>query len=358
MATDYDRMFGTRSLNGKVEIFAQDVTRTRVFQGKFRQGRKLTAEDGSMEWDELRYSRGLAPFTAPHGQFPEGDNLTRVLRKSAVAHIKRSRVLDPDRLFYQRAPGELKPNAQGYLEGEMRDMVNEIGNSLEYISAESMRGTVTINNTNVPGSTVTFTLSYSPNTYTASAAWGTAGTKLLSVEFPALKQDFEQTSGEAPAQGIAGSTVEGYIVGNTEVTNFAQPLMGQRFIEQSGTREGPMLGGLAVGGIPFRITEGGYVPEGGAFTRYMPTTDQAIILPADERLIDVLGWAEGRGLIPQQQYGPASAAAELIQLAPQAGWYSYAMLEGNGPRIRVCVGYVGLPVVIRPDAVMVVDGTP
>lgn len=358
MATDYERLFGVRSLNGKVEAFGRDVIRTNVFTSKFKAGRPLMAEDGTCEWDEIQFSRALAPVTGHAAKFPEGADLTQVNRRSAVAHIKRSKRLDPYRMFWERAPGQLKPDAKAYVEARMQDAVNEISATIEYLCAESMRGTLTVNSTNIPDSTQAFTISYSPNTYTASNGWATASTKILSAEIPALKQDVEQLCGMAPAQAIAGSTVEAYFTGNTEVQAFGVSQLGERFITQSGSQRGPMLGGLAVGGLSWTATEGGYVPVGGSFTRYMPTTDEAIVLPADSELRDVLGFAEGRGLIPAQEYGPASAAAELIAPAPQAGFYAYAMLEGNGPFILLNVGYVGLPVVLRPSAVCVANLVP
>lgn len=358
MATDYERLFGVRSLNGKVEAFANDVIRTNVFSSKFRLGRPLMAEDGTCEWDEIQLSRALAPVTGHAAQFPEGAEVTKINRRSAVAHIKRSKRINPYKIHYERAPGMLRPDAAMHVETELRDAMNEIAATIEYMSAKSLLGTLTVNASNIPDSTQAFTLTYSPNTYTASTTWATASTKILSAEIPALKQDHEQSSGMAPAQVITGGTVETYLTQNTEILSFATPQLGERFLTQSSNQRGPMLGGLQVGGLSWTLTESGYVPTGGSFTRYLSTTDEGIVLPADSELVDVLGFAEGRGLIPAQQYGPAPSAAQLIAPAPQTGWYAYAMLEGNGPFIKLCVGYVGLPVVMRPAAVTVLNAVP
>ncbi len=358
MATDYERLFGLRSLNGKVEAFANDVIRTNVFSSKFKLGRPLMAEDGTCEWDEIQLSRALAPVTGHASQFPEGSEVTKVNRRSAVAHIKRSKRINPYKIHYERAPGLLRPDAAMYVETELRDAMNEIMATQEYMAANSLLGTLTVNATNIPDSTQAFTITYSPNTYTASNSWGTAGTKVLSAEIPALKQDHEQSSGMAPAQVITGGTVETQLTQNTEILSFATPQLGERFLTQSSQQRGPMLGGLAIGGLSWTLTESGYVPTGGVFTRYIATTDLGIVLPSDGELVDVLGFAEGKGMVPSQQYGPASSAADLIAPAPQAGWYAYAMLEGNGPYIKLCVGYVGLPIVMRPAAVTVLNTIP
>ena len=99
MATDYQRLFGLRSLNARVEAFGEDVTKGRLFTGKFRQGRPLVAEDGTCEWDEVTFSRGLAPVVGAKGRFPRKAELDKTVRRSAVADVKLSVELDPHQLY-------------------------------------------------------------------------------------------------------------------------------------------------------------------------------------------------------------------------------------------------------------------
>jgi len=355
MTTVHHHLFGTRSLNGKVEIFGEDVTQGNMFQTMFQtQGRQMDAEDGTVEWDELTFGRGLAPVVGYSGEHPNKSTLTKAARSSAVASTKRSVDLEPTKMFFERAPGELRPNARAYVEQEMKDLVQEISNTIEYMCAETLRGTLTVNSTNIPGTTQPFTLTYSPNTYTKSAGWGTAGTKILSSEIPALKTDFEQTSGLSPAQVISGNTVEGFIYLNTETTGFIGDLLGQRFIEAAGTLSGRLFNGLRIGGLDWIVNEKGYERPAGTFVRYLPTTDQAIVLPSNDKLSGVLGWALGRGLVPKRELGPVGSATDMIEVAQQ-GWYSYARLVGNVPTVKLFVGHVGLPILIRPDAISVAD---
>lgn len=355
MSTPYDVMFGLPALSGKVEIFGNDVTRTRVVQSKFFQhGRMLATRDGNVKWDEVTKSRGLAPVAGYKGRHRNKAEMGRVERTASVAVIKRSVELDASRMFFERATGELDPNAEAYVEEEMSDLVTEVGNTIEYFGSETLRGTLTVNSTNIPDSTQSFTLTFSPNTFTNSAGWATAGTGILSSEIPAAKIDYEQTCGLSPQQALITNAVEGYMYANTEVTGFVGDVLGQRFIEGAGTLRGPAFSGLRVGGLDWEIYEGGYVPDGGSFTRYLPTVDEAIFLPENAQLGGVLGYALGQGLVPQQELGPASAAARLIQPAAP-GWYSYSKLVGDGPTVKLYVGWVGLLVPIRPDAIMVGD---
>lgn len=354
MASDYERLFGLPSLAGKVEAFRTSVLRPTVWLEKFeRFGRQISSLDGTVKWDELVFSQGMAPVAGRQGRHKRKDPLTKIARSSACASIKRSVVLDSNRLFFERETGMLQPNAEAYVEQEMHDLMGEILTTLTYMSAESLRGTLTVNSTNIPGSEQSFAIAYSPNTYTKSAAWSTAGTGILSAEVPALKISHRQSCGMEAAQAIAGNAFEGYFGANTEITNFAANPLGQRMIEASGQMEGAAA--LRVGNLDWHLTEGGYIPEGGSFTRYLPTVDQAIVLPADAELGNVLAMAKGRGLVPAQGIGPASAAASLVRPAAAEGFYAYAALVPGMPAVELFVGYEGMPIVLRPAAVTVVD---
>lgn len=355
MTSTLENTFSPPVLSGKVEAFANDANMTMVFEDKFRRGRELSADLGGVKWDEIRFGQGLAPVVGMDGKAKQKAPVTKVARTSHVMAVKRSVLLNPSRVWRDRAPGELAPDAMQYVEAEARDLVNEIKRTIAYACAETLRGTLTVNSTNIPGSSQSFTLTYSPNTYTKSAGWGTASTGILSSELPALKIDHRRSAGFEAKQAIIGSTVEGYMLGNTEVTGFASYALGERFVTQSATMEGAMLGGLEVGGLRWHVTESGYIPDGGSFTRYLPTTDQAIVLPGDEMLPDVLGMAEAYGLIPVKMLGNASEAAELVRPAPTKGWCSYAVLDPRVPTVELFVCWYGLPVLMRPAAVTVAD---
>ena len=64
MATPVDVLFGLPSLAGKVEIFGEDVTRTRGMQRKFYvNGRNLQTRDGNVKWDVFTRPDGGARTT-------------------------------------------------------------------------------------------------------------------------------------------------------------------------------------------------------------------------------------------------------------------------------------------------------
>lgn len=357
MSSPAQQLLGLRSLNGRVEAFGEDVTRTKAFTNKFAMGRKLVSLDGSFEWDEVTHSRSLAPVVGRDSPFPLRQELSVTPRRSSVADIKESKVISAERLYENREAGTLRPNAKAVIEMELRDLVNRIGATYEYMCAHTAQGTLTVSAANIPGTSMPFTVTYSPNTFTAAASWATAGTGILSSEVPALKTDYEQTCGLAPAQAIIGSTVEGYFLGNTQVTEYLHRAVGEKILTTAGKLRGPMFDGLAIGGLTWELTEGGYVPDGGSFTRYLAEVDRGILLPSNAELDQVLGMAEAHGYVPAQAMGPAESAADLVRPAPQAGWYAYATLAGpdHPTGVRIYVGYRGLPVLLRPAAVSVFE---
>jgi len=361
MATEQE-LFGIRSLNGKVEAFGQDSLRTRVFTSVVDKGRDLGAEDGTLEWDEKTFSRSLAPVVGHDSPFPERQLLQTINRRSAVAHIKESKIIPARKLYYERESGGLRPNATAVVEEELRDLTNRLAATVEYMASNTLQGSLVVNAANIPGTTIPFTITYTTNAYTAANSWATAGTGILSAEIPALKQDFEQFCGFVPTQVLIGSTIEGFIVGNTEVTTLSRNQLGDRFVTQSGVLNGPMLGGLAVGGLTWDVTEGGYTPDGGAFTRFLPTTDRGIVLPADSELGEVLGLAQGRGFIPQSNLvsdaNATSQVAAMVRPASQMGFYTYATRVDNPAGVRIYAGWVGLPILLRPAAVQVLNLIP
>lgn len=361
--TPYDRLFQPRSLSGLVEVFAREDAMSRtalsLFEGSAR--RIDPVVDGSFEWDETQFSRHLAPSVGRGGPAPIATPVTQVVRNSAPAHIKNSKRIPAYKLHGDRGPGSLLPNAQAVIDQEMRDLVKVIGNTKEYLAMRTLFGSVVVNSSTVPGTTVPFTLTFSNNTYTASTTWAAASTSILGVEVPAAKIDFMQAIGLVPARVITGATVAGYLGSNSEIINLLAPQNGAMLARSAGQMfSAAAFEGLQIGQLLWQITEEGYVPEGGSFTRYVPATDKAVMLPGDGDLMDVLGMAEGYGLVPA--YGgdvvPVAGAEFAVDKAPSRGMWSYAVRHTNPLEIELISGWCGLTVLLTPNGVCVLDVVP
>lgn len=360
MATT-EEVFGVRTLNGMVEKFAAEAGLNSMFRDLFRMGRQFAPEGTVAEWDEVQFARHLAPVVGPDAPFPLVQNTTVTNRSSSMAHIKIAKRIPASKLFNERAPGSLTADGGLYVASQIRDALKLIGNTVEYMCAQSLLGTLTVNSTNIPGTTVPFTITYSPNTYSASASWATVTTDIPGTELGALKQDFLQTSGLLPRLAITAGAVQGYIAKNDFVTLLLQNQSGELLARSAATLIGTALEGFELGGLRWKVNESGYVPEGGSFTRYMGSdADKFILLPDESQLGDVLGFAEGYGLVPTGN-GLASAeqAASLVARAPGRGLYSYAHRAPDNPAdVFVYIGWVGLPIVMQPSAVCIANTTP
>lgn len=358
--TSHERVFGIRTLDGLVQAYAKEEANNTFFQGLFMAGRKLEPDGDSVEWDEVQMHRHLAPVVGRDAPFQILEDTTKVARNSACAHVKIMKRIPAAKLYNERAPGSLTANASQVVALEIRDAVKTINSVKEYMAVNTLAGTLTVNSTNIPGTTVPFTLTYSPNTYTASTTWATVTTDIPGTELAALKQDFYQTSGLQPRTAIIGGTIQASIAKNDYVMQMLQFSQGENLAKSASAMFGQALGGFQLGDLDWKVNEAGYVPQGGSFTRFMPATDKGFLLPGPEDLPDVLGWAEGYGFVPAgTEYGSVDSAASLAVKAPSRGFYSYAKRAGNpATDVELCIGWVGLPILLFPSGVCVFDTVP
>lgn len=362
--SSYERLFGTRQLNGLVEVFSRDDARGRAASSLFEMGRPImpVVADGSFEWDEVQFSRHLAPVVGKDSAAPAKTPLGKIVRSSAPAHVKTSVWIPASKLHGDRGPGSMLPNAQAVVDQEIRDGWSTIGNTKEYLSMGALFGSVVVNSTTIPGTEVPFSLSFGTNTYAAALDWSLSSTPILSNEALAAKIDYMQAMGLNPRRVLMGSTIAGYLHANSEVRNLLVAQYGIQLAQTAAelfSQAG--FSGLELAGLGWQITEEGYVPEGGSFTRYIPATDKAVMLPADEDLRNVLGRCEGYALIPISQNDlitAGSQAAMAVGRAPQAGAYAYGIRHLNPLGVEIIMGWVGIYVILTPNGVMVLDVVP
>lgn len=360
--SSYERTFGLRTLAGMVELFAREESMSRAALSLFEaNGRRVDPQvDGSFEWDERRFSRHLAPVVGRDSPAVSVTPIGTIVRNSAPAHIRVSKFIPAHKLHGDRGPGSLAPNARLIVDQEVRDLAKVIANTREYLAMRALFGSVVVSNATIPGTKVPFTLSFGLNTYTASSDWSAPSSPILTSELTAAKLDYMQAIGMNPAQCLMGQTVGDYLRGNSGVVNLLQQQYGQQLARSAAELFGPWAEGLQLGGLQWSITEEGYVPEGGSFTRYIPAADKVAMLPASGDLVDVLGVAEGYGIVPAMggDVLPLASAEGATQLAPSRGSYVYArrILEPLG--VEIIQGWIGLYVILTPNGICVLDVVP
>lgn len=344
-----DPIFDVESLTSTITSFSNEADSGAV-TNLFRAGRPIECLGDSVSWDEIEMHRHLAPISGPDAPSSHQGQATKRVRSSALAHIKVSKMIPGSKLYKERGPGSLSANAEEVLSYELKDLQKMIAASVEYLSASALLGTITVNNTTIPGSTVSFSVAYSPNTYTAGT-WSSASTKIVSSEIVDLMKDHRAASGMVPKIAITEPDVTGYIMQNTEAQTMLSNAFGAAFLQRSAFDPSLNDSGLQIGGLDFRTSDGVYVPEGGSATRYW-TADRIALLPAAKELGGVLAMAEGYGIVPD---GPAFGAAGSsgLRMAPSKGYYAYSMPCGDPAGVKLVAGWVGLPILLFPSGVTV-----
>jgi len=366
MATNEDRIFNRLSMTGMVESFAGNAL-DNVMRSKFAPltGGELAKPDGLVEWDEVQFGRGMAGVSGK-GAPTVSVNTTTVTRNAKPLHVAVDVDLKPAKLYSDRDAGQMQPDAQGYVDRQLENGVSQIVKRVEKAAHQALLGSIA----NIAGvDQSTFTYTYGVNTYTASASWATAGTDILGSELRLLREDCVQTSGHLPAEVYIRGAAEGYIRGNTGVTNLLSD-NAKDALRTAGTFQGMTLNGQRFGNLDWFTNDAGAVISG-TYTEYQPTDDVAIVLPSPDVQRNVLGMALGRTFQPSgaglatlsaSEAGVAGSAAAASMVVPTSpGWYAYAMrvlLPGEAMRIVVRIGWLGLPVLLQPNAVCVADLIP
>jgi hypothetical protein len=353
--TPLDDLLSVDTLTGMIRTFS-DQSDNRSCSALFSaNARPLLPMGDSCSWDEVEYSRHLAPVTGADSPHTRARLMKTRRRSSTMAYVKAYKDLPASHLFLNRAPGADMADAEAVLATELEDLATLIANTKEFLACGALTGLIDVNPQSVPGSELSFKIDFGNQTAQALKTWADKTTKIRSEELIRLKQLYKDLSGLRAEIGITEPGVEGLLVANDEVKEFAKEPLGvaiMRNLNLTGTN--PQWD--ALGGLSWRFTDGTYKPEAAPVTRYFPE-GKVLLLPGEARLTQVLGWAEGKVHVPAGPvFGDAARAVSMIR--ELRGTYAYAEVRTDPMGIRVYAGWHGLPVVLNPNAVLVFDVTP
>ena len=359
MSTPTELVWGVRTLNGAITEAFNDATGldTTKFQDVFAAGRNFDADGNIVEYDTIRHDRGLAPVVGVDGRAVEQSRTTRINRSMGLIDTKEYVDIPASKLWYERAPGELKTNAAQTLRYEVTNLMQRLIKTREYACSQLLtNSTLTISAANIPGSTQSTTIAYAQNTDTATSSWATAGTDIVSVEIPLLQLDAVTSCGFPMGYALTGRGVLANLMANTEIQTMVssvESLAGQFLASGVGAE---MVRAAKVAGLEWDFSHGGYVPAGGSFTEYA-TADRIVFMPRREQWEQCVGLGLGYGLIPANVIG-AQGGEGLVTQAPQRGIYGWAELISNplGIRLYMCDRFI--PIIQFPEAVLTFDTTP
>jgi hypothetical protein len=331
-----------------ITTFADD-SRDKFFLDIFRQGEQLRPWDPNhIEWDDERYNRALAPVTGLSAPSPAGAMTTRIDKKVSAVRVAEHVFVPAERLFYQRVGGELRPDATAVMARQLDNLRKKVMRTVEYLCASTLLGAVVINEKNVPGSTVQETIKWPVTAYKSAAAWSDPNTLIASKEIKLLVDTYRKAVNNVPTFALLNSATEAYLLANAEIQKLCvhNPLYAASILFND-SRSTQVLNGLRLGNLEWQKHVGGYTPDRGAFTDFMPP-DKLILLP--QALADTIALAECSAAVPSQLWG--NAAAVGIDLMPP-GFAAYTEVTSDPVGIKLIAVWIGVPVLKFPEAVMV-----
>lgn len=346
-----EEQLGGQALTHYVRTFA-DQRAERTLTGLFQtSARPLMPEDDTATWDEFRFSRHLAPVVGRDAPHPLATLLAPKRRLCAMASIKIYKDLPAPYLFFDMAPGrDTIEQAVDVLMNELADMGNLILNTREWLAAGALQGLIDVNQRTLPGSELTLRIEFGNRRADAAASWKDPLTKIRAHELIVVKRLYKDMAGVSPGVVLAGQDVEGYLTTNLDVRGLAVARLGGAILAgQQPDGKNPFAD---LGGMSWRFADGTYKPEGGPVTRYF-AKDTLVVLPPAAQLQGVLGWAEGRVLVPKGPVYTNQPLRALDFIEEKRGAYAYAEVRTDPLGIRVYAGWRGLPVILNPDAVLV-----
>ena len=166
-----DDLLSVDTLSGLIRTFV-DQAENRSCSALFsRAARPLLPLGESATWDELEFSRHLAPISGPESPHTRAKRLGRRKRTSAMAMVKVYKDLPAPHLFLNRAPGADTADAEAVLTAELEDMANLIANSKEFLACGALLGRIEVSPQTVPGSDVSFTVEFGNFQGQAQDSW-------------------------------------------------------------------------------------------------------------------------------------------------------------------------------------------
>jgi hypothetical protein len=348
--TPLDELFSVDELTATVKSFAEQEREHSASTLFAKWARPIAPEGEIASWDEVPFQRSLAPVTGPDSPHPQVRRLKPRRRNCVMCSIRAYKDLPLGHVLLNRGPRDEVVAAEKHAAMELEDLAILIANTREYLAAGALLGQVVVNGQTVPGSDIAFTIEFGNHRVRAVTPWSDPGAPIRSGELLRLKRLYKDGSGLTAGVALSEPGIERHLLQNVEVRELVKGELGAEVLQNLElTGISPQWDGLA--GLSFHFTDGTYKPEGGAVTRYFPQ-DTVIVLPPVRRLANVIGWAQGRQLVPAgERYGPVTGIGNRFR--ETRGFYAYAEIRSDPLGIRIYAGWTGLPVILDPNAVLV-----
>lgn len=346
-------LFMPAALGALVARFAEQ-SHDRSFWNVYEGGQKIDANvDGTFKWDQVRYSRDLAPLTGVDDPSTANKRMGITTKAGNVVSIKQHVDLPARFLEGFRAPGQEGPDAAAVVANETRNLTNKVMRTLNYWAAKSLLTTSgVVDLAAVPNSKiVSGSLTYPVQSLSRLTTWTAASTKIRSAEINPLRKTYRQKAGIRPGVVIGSSTVEGNMTGNTELKEFfAEGTLAALLLQRS-FEEGASI---RLGDMDWSFVDDSYFADSAEDTAVEVNSDLAKLAVLPERAL----WNEAFALVSGVQFvpnGPAGLMNAQAGYSQVRGFGSYVTLETDPVGLRLHVFWTGMLVQKMVNGVMVYD---
>lgn len=365
--TGLDELFMAETMTAMVTEHAEQ-SEERSFLQVYEGGDRILPMSDEFTYDEVTFSRGMAPVTGTQSPSKARKALGVQLRAGRVYAIKAHVDLPAPLLMMARGAGQTMPDPAGWLNANLRNLTNEVNRTKNYWAAQSLLA-ASVDLGGFPNTDVDVTLTYPVETLSSTSAWSSAATKIRSAEINPLVRTYRRNTGFNPGMAIASDTVEGYITGNAEISNPVRgvPSLAQRAIESSYIDGGSLM---RVGSVDFMFARDYYVTDANqataegsddatpTVTDVITDTDLVSVLPPRSRWSECFATVEGRVFVPSGAITSAAVGNPLSLITESRGWASYLELVANPIGLRLHVAWHGSFVQKQRAAVLVYNTTP
>lgn len=366
---ELNELFMAETMTTQVEEFADQAEHT-SFLEVYEAGEQIRPMGNKFTYDEVTYSRGMAPVTGTQSPSKQHKPLNVKLRAGHVYAIKEHVDLPAEILMMARGTGQSDVDPQGWLNKNLKELTNRVQRTRNYWAAQSLHAASVdlgaFPNADLPTGT---TLTYPVATLSSVGAWSAAGTKIRSAEINPLIRTYRRNTGYRPGCAYASDVIEGYITQNTELANPVDysPSLAQRKIEANYLEGGTIM---RLGGLDFKFVRDDYVTDANqetadnsdsaqpTVTDVITDTDLMPVLPPRSRWEEAFAQVEGRVFIPTGAITSAAVGNPLSLIAEARGWAAYLELLTNPVGLRLHVVWHGSFVQKQRLAVMVYNTTP
>ena len=127
--TPLDDLLAVDTLTGMIKTFSEQGDNRSCTALFARNARPLIPLGDAASWDEVEFSRHLAPVTGADSPHTRANLLRTRKRSSTMAYVKAYKDLPASHLFLNRAPGSDMADAEAILATELLDLANLIANT-------------------------------------------------------------------------------------------------------------------------------------------------------------------------------------------------------------------------------------